>query len=336
MKKGHKAPHPYSFDIISIGEAGLDTFLMVDEASVLCSVDKTNCWICFTYADKIPVREHHYSMGHNACNNAVGMARLGLKAALHCVIGDDDTGEKIRKNLSDENVNCAYVTSQKHSMSTCSTILSYKTERTIFIYHPSRNHITTPSYAPSRWFYLTSLGKIFQPIHAHVLTQLKKNGTLLAFNPGDQQLRAGRQALDRVLRACTLLIVNKEEAGMLLQRTIKDADVPKALFDLHMLGPEKIIITDGSKGAYSYENKRAHHTKIAQAKVKERTGAGDAFSTGVLAALCYGKTLAQALEWGTINSASVIEHIGPQKGLLTKQKLLKRLHTSRCTAKPCR
>lgn len=336
MKQSIKKAHSYAYDIISIGEAGLDTFLMVDEASVLCSVDKTNCWICFTYADKIPVREHHYSMGHNACNNAVGMSRLGLKAALHCVIGGDDTGEKIKKNLSDENVDCTYVTAQKNSMSSCSTILSYKTERTIFIYHPMRNHISTPAYARSRWFYLTSLGKMFQPLHKHVLSQLKKNGTLLAFNPGDQQLRAGRKALDPILRACTVLIVNKEEAGMLLQRAIKDADVSKALFDLHLLGPEKIIITDGSRGAYSYENKRAHHIKIAPAKVKERTGAGDAFSTGVLAALCYGKTLAQALEWGTIDSASVIEHVGPQKGLLTKAQLLKRLRASRCAAKPCR
>lgn len=331
-----RAAHSYVYDIISIGEAGLDTFLMVDEASVLCSVDKANCWICFTYADKIPVHELHYSMGHNACNNAVGMSRLGLKAALHCVIGDDETGEKIKKNLRNEGVDCAYVAAQKHSMSTCSTVLSYKTERTIFIYHPTRNHITKPPYARSRWFYLTSLGKIFQPLHKHVLAQLKKNGTQLAFNPGDQQLRAGRKALDPVLRACTLLIVNKEEAGMLLARTIKNVEMTKALFDLHMFGPEKVIITDGSRGAYSFENKRANHTKIASSKVLERTGAGDAFSTGVLAALCYGKTLAQALEWGTINSASVIEHIGPQEGLLTKTQLLKRLRTSRCSAKPCR
>src|SRR3989338_4599721 len=201
----------YRYDIISIGEAGLDSFLVVDEASVLCSVDKSNCWICFTYADKIPVREFYESIGHNACNNAVGMSRLGLRAALHCVIGDDETGKKIKKNLDTEGVDCNYVFTKKNSMSTYSTILSYKTERTIFIYHPMRNHITAPPYAKSRWFYLTSLGTHFQPLHAHVLSQLKKNGTQLAFNPGDQQLRAGRKALDPILRACTLLIVNKEE-----------------------------------------------------------------------------------------------------------------------------
>lgn len=327
-KKSH-----YRYDIISIGEAGLDTFLMVDEASVLCNVDRANCWICFTYADKIPVNELHQSLGHNACNNAVGMARLGLKTALHCIIGDDDTGHKIKEQLAREKVALDYVFSKRGSMSTSSTVLSYKTERTIFVYHPSRNHITLPSYKPSRWIYLTSLGKHFPATHNHVLSQLKKNGTKLAFNPGDQQLRAGAQKIGDVLKACTLLIVNKEEAGMLLKRTVKEPDITKALFDLHTLGPEQVIITDGSHGAYSYGDKKSYHAKIAASKVIERTGAGDAFSTGVLAALLYNLPLAKALEWGTINSASVIEHIGPQRGLLTRLRLAKRLRASRCTAK---
>jgi sugar/nucleoside kinase (ribokinase family) len=39
----------------------------------------------------------------------------------------------------------------------------------------------------------------------------------------------------------------------------------------------------------------------------------------------YGKTLQEGLQWGSANSASVIEHIGPQEGLLTKSQLFKRL-----------
>jgi sugar/nucleoside kinase (ribokinase family) len=60
---------------------------------------------------------------------------------------------------------------------------------------------------------------------------------------------------------------------------------------------------------------------------KERTGAGDSFATGVTVALLNGKPLHEALRWGTANSRSVIDQIGPQKGLLTSagmRKMLKR------------
>ena len=49
----------------------------------------------------------------------------------------------------------------------------------------------------------------------------------------------------------------------------------------------------------------------------ERTGAGDAFGSGCLAALIKGKNIDEALLQGTVNSASVIGYIGAQKGLLT-------------------
>ena len=41
-------------------------------------------------------------------------------------------------------------------------------------------------------------------------------------------------------------------------------------------------------------------------QVKDTTGAGDAFCAGVAAAMTYGKTLAEAVEIGTLLAASVI------------------------------
>ena len=55
--------------------------------------------------------------------------------------------------------------------------------------------------------------------------------------------------------------------------------------------------------------------------VVERTGAGDAFGSGVLAALIHGKTLEEALLWGTSNSSSVIGYTGSQKGLLKLEEM---------------
>ncbi|MEK7099670.1 MAG: hypothetical protein AAB883_00825, partial [Patescibacteria group bacterium] len=50
----------------------------------------------------------------------------------------------------------------------------------------------------------------------------------------------------------------------------------------------------------------------------ERTGAGDAFASTVTVALALGKTLDEALLWGPINSMSVVQDVGAQKGLLSR------------------
>ena len=55
------------------------------------------------------------------------------------------------------------------------------------------------------------------------------------------------------------------------------------------------------------------------------TGAGDAYGTGVVAAFCYGKSLAEAMRWGAANGASVVEQIGPQAGLLTYDQMQEKL-----------
>jgi sugar/nucleoside kinase (ribokinase family) len=77
-------------------------------------------------------------------------------------------------------------------------------------------------------------------------------------------------------------------------------------------------------GAYAYETSSPDDVwfmPIYPHTPYERTGAGDAFFSTVVSALCMGKSLAEALTWGPINSQSVVQQVGAQKGLLTMEKL---------------
>lgn len=91
------------------------------------------------------------------------------------------------------------------------------------------------------------------------------------------------------------------------------------------MGPEMVVITDGPNGAYGFDGTTYQHIGIFPVPVVERTGAGDAFSTGCLAALIQKKSLRDAMRWGTFNSASVIQKVGPQAGLLKKNEMMKLL-----------
>ena len=60
------------------------------------------------------------------------------------------------------------------------------------------------------------------------------------------------------------------------------------------------------------------HEKSIASKVVERTGAGDAFGSGVLGALIHGKSIVDAMQWGNANSTSVVQYIGAREGLLER------------------
>ncbi len=317
-------------DIISIGDATLDHFVQLNTASLLCNINADNCWLCLNYSEKIPIEELISTIGGNACNNAVGSARLGLKAAFFSTIGDDDVGQKILKLIKQEKVSLKYLTVQKRSASNLSIALRFKTERTILVYHQPRRY-TLPVLSPSKWIYLTSLGKEFPPVHKQLLEQLKHNGASLAFNPGTHQLLAGTKALAPILKRCQVLLVNKQEAQLLLGDHTQDP-VPQLMEQLRLMGPEIVVITDGERGAYAYDGRQQYRVHPPASKVVERTGAGDSFSTAFLAALCHGKTIADGLVWGATNAASVIEHVGPQAGLLTTPALLARIKKGKCCA----
>jgi len=315
-----------SFDIISIGDTSLDVFLKVNSASLLCSLDKENCWFCVNYTEKIPVTDIHFCPGGNACNNAVGSSRLGLKTALYTFLGDDDSGRRILENIKKEKVSDEYIRIEKGNPTNYSTVLVYKTDRTILVYHDARPY-NLPHLAPSKWIYLTSLGKGFQKVHEKLITYLNKDGAQLAFNPGTHQLLAGRKSLEPILKLCKVLILNKEEAESVLGNHDGKMLMKDILRGLHHIGPELVVVTDGAKGAYGYDGHHSYRMPPMPAKIVERTGAGDAFSTGLLAALAYGRPLQEALMWGSANSASVNEHIGPQSGLLTIDQMESRCKT---------
>lgn len=316
----------YKYDIISIGDATLDTFLTLNEANVLCNVNREECWLCLNYADKIPVESLNRTIGGNAANNAVGSARLGLKTAIYSVLGGDDTGEKVKNALSDEGVDEKYLKMEKGKSTNFSVVLNFQQERTILVYHEKRKY-KLPKMDPARWIYYTSMGKGFESIQPDLVKYIKKNKCNVGFNPGTYQLKAGAKVLAPILKLTTVLIVNKEEAKTLTgTNNAKDREGLKDLMKkVWAMGPNIVVVTDGPNGSYSFDGKTYQYIGILPVPILQRTGAGDAFSTGCLAALIHGKSLAEAMRWGTVNSASVIQKLGPQAGLLSKSEMAKML-----------
>ncbi len=319
-------------DLLSVGDASIDVFVTPTESETLCRVDSKECLICFSYGDKIPVSNLEISIGGNAANNATGAKRLGINSAVVLTLGDDDIGNKIIEKLKGEGVDTTYVIQQPSTNSNYSTIVSYSGERTILSYKAPRSYEFPVQLPVTAWVYLTSMADSFRPFYNHLVGWLNKNTDIkLVFNPGSRQLRAGVDSLKDVLARSHIVYVNKKEAETLTGMK-ETQDMKELLKALSALGPKIPIITDSSNGSFAYDGAKFVKAGILPVDAYERTGAGDAFGSGCLSALIKGKTLEEALLWGTLNSASVIGYIGSQRGLLKESEMaewLERAKSSR-------
>lgn len=306
-------------NVLTIGDATLDTFLNIHEATVECDVQKKNCRLCFSYAEKIPIHESIQSAGGNAINVAIGLSKLGINTAVRSELGKDNNGNLVVEALKQANVTTTELLRSSQFQTRYSVILNFKGERTILGYHPPHQYHPLKLKGKYSWIYYSSLGPTFEIIQSSLIALLKKNPTIrLIFNPGSYQLKEKIEEVKKILFYVDILIVNREEAELLVG---KNKDTTVLLEKLLKAGPELVAITDGAHGACAATAEQFISVPAQPIKPISTTGAGDAFSSGFVAALIKQKNLKTALEWGIKNSSGVIRHFGAQTGLLGQKEL---------------
>ena len=162
VKLKSKSKIKAKYDIISIGDPTIDTFLLIHDIEIKKINGAQKAII--NWGDKLPVDEFYRTVAGNAANNAVGSSRLGLKTAFYTVLANDTGGREIIHKMKKEKVSTEYVVIDEKHPTNASTVISYKGERTILVYHEHRKY-KLPKLAASEWVYLTSLGVGFEKIY---------------------------------------------------------------------------------------------------------------------------------------------------------------------------
>ncbi len=305
-------------DFLAVGDITTDAFIRIKDAHVTCDIDRTRCELCVRFGDKIPYESVTVvpAVG-NAPNAAVAAARLGLSAALAADLGEDAVGAESIASLKRERVATDFVRTHEGVPSNYHYVLWYEEERTILVKHNSYPY-QFPNVGPVRWLYLSSLGESSLPYHGEITAYLAAHPeTKLAFQPGTFQMKMGADALRDIYARADAFFCNREEAQRILGTS--EENVPKLLAALAVLGPKVVFITDGPRGAYAFDGVSVWNTPMFPDPKPpvDRTGAGDAFASTVTAMLALGKSIPEALAYGPVNSMSVVQEIGAQKGLLT-------------------
>jgi len=314
------------YDVITVGDAIVDLLVSLPKDDPNISLDTQKEKALITIGAKIPVTDSSFSIGGNATHVAIGLSRLGLRAALAAELGTDEFAEKILKDLEKEKVVTDLLIQTKGALSTFTVSITLGQDRTTFVRHITRNHDFLFTNVSTNWVYLTSMGEKWEETYKKTLAFVKKSGAKLAFNPGSMQLKAGADSFKEITSSCDILFVNKEEAERILYGEVlppeKKEQVESLLFRLQRAGPKIAVITDGENGSYAIdEDGKVYSQKVFHETITEKTGAGDAFSTGFLAGMIAGKDIQTCLLWGTADAAGVVSKHGGQEGLLTSKQL---------------
>lgn len=311
-----------TLDLLTIGDSSIDLYMKIDEATKGVAGGTTEFpKICFFHGSKINASQSKTFAGGNACNVAAGASKLGLVAGIYTEIGDDENSQKLLIELKNKNVDTTFVIQGKDSPTDVHTILVYKQERTIITHH-EKHQYKLQEWQEPKWVYYTSVGRGFELFQKELVRYLKTHSkTGVAFNPGTIQMEEGLDNLKNFLEVTDILFINKEEA----KRLVGDGTMDRTHIKLQALGPKLTVITDGKNGSSAFEGKSFYEQDcIPSATLPvDKTGAGDAFASGFLSAIFYGKSIKEALLWGSLNAAGEITQIGVGTGLLSKKEIEK-------------
>ncbi|MBN1175277.1 carbohydrate kinase family protein [Candidatus Woesearchaeota archaeon] len=307
------------YDVITIGSATVDVFANTDSQLVkLLTKDGEEDFITYPSGSKILIKELNFLIGGGGTNTAASFSRLGLKTGFLGKLGTDQNGEEVIKVLKEYDVTFL---GKKEGQTGYSIILdSIEHDRTILTFKGCNNTLKTKdvnlSFLQTKWIYSSSMVEESFNTLKTIFEYAKGQGIKLAFNPSAYQAKLGYNALREVLELLDVLVLNLEEAQLLLNK--KDASAEELASALSTHDTDYVVITDGANGSTCYHNKIIYHiSPSSTVKLVETTGAGDAFASGFVAGLIQNRCVEESLKLGCVQSESVISKHGAKNKLLT-------------------
>lgn len=304
------------YDVITIGSATRDVFLISDDITIIKSAkSKTGSFECLPLGSKIEVDKLVLTSGGGATNAAATFAALGSSAAAVGRIGDDAPGRGLKDELKEYSIGTNLIKTVPGGQTGYSALITTpKGERTVLVYRGVSAEMSAKdipwSKLKTKWLYITSLGGNLALVK-RIVNEAHKKNIQVAYNPGMAEIKKGWSAFKPLLPKLSMLMMNSEEAAELTGKKQHD-EIMKEFTRYNMI----LVITDGAKGSYAQLGDELWFAKPTRVKPISRTGAGDAFGSAFVASLIKNDEVACALQVATLNAEAVIQSIGAKIGIL--------------------
>ena len=266
------------------------------------------------------------AVGGEAVNAACAAAKLGLRTALVCALGEDEAGSMVRHALERDGVDLSRI--RKGPATPVSTIFVREdgTRKSIindahrYQYHPERD---PTSFTDARVLHLGSLFRApfdDPEVILGVLQAAKAAGeTVIA----DTKLPRGRAMGLAEIRGCLPLIdyltPNEEEAAYLTGKSDPE-EMARALLDA---GVRCAVVKLGGKGCILKNARETLRLPAYEIHAVDATGAGDHFAAGLAAEMLQGKSGAEALFFASACAAICTTALGAGTALKNRAQVLR-------------
>jgi len=268
--------------------------------------------------------------GGKGSNQAIAAGKSGANVNFISKIGNDDYGKMAQKIYSETNVGTRnlFVTDEK-STGVAAILLDKDTgDNAISVVPGAAGALTIDDINKAEdeiknaAFFLTQLECPMDTV-IHALKIAKKNNVTTILNP------APAAKLDKdIFPLIDYFTPNETEASFYVNKDIKnEVDAKNSSKVLLDLGVKNVVITLGANGVF-FENKNENYfipSLDLKEKVKDTSGAGDAFNGAFASALCDGKKIEEALKFANVFAGISTTKIGTANSMPSRAEIDKLL-----------
>jgi len=267
-----------------------------------------------TPGETVTGNRYQVAFGGKGANQAVAAGRSGANIAFIACTGDDDTGERVRKQLASDNIDIAPVSVVEGESTGVALIFVNAEGENVIGIHAGANAALTAERVAAQHESIASADALLMQLETPVESVLAaakiahENHTTVVLNPAPARVLS-----DELLALVDIITPNETEAEKLTGiRVENDDDAARAAKALHQKGISTVIITLGSRGVWASVEGEGRRVPGFKVKAVDTIAAGDTFNGALVTALLEGEPLDTAIRFAHAAAAIAVTRPGAQ------------------------
>lgn len=267
--------------------------------------------------------QYQIAFGGKGANQAVAAGRSGADIAFIACTGDDDTGERVRQQLIDDNIDVAPVSVIAGESTGVALIFVNGEGENVIGIHAGANAALSVERVEAQRERIGQASALLMQLESPVESVLAaariahENDTIVALNPAP-----ARELSDELLALVDIITPNETEAEKLTGiRVNSDEDASNAAQVLHTKGIDTVIITLGSRGVWASVKGEGRRIPGFKVKAIDTIAAGDTFNGALMTALLENNALDEAIRFAHAAAAIAVTRKGAQPSVPWRKEI---------------
>ncbi|MGN2427800.1 MULTISPECIES: ribokinase [Klebsiella/Raoultella group] len=276
-----------------------------------------------TPGETVTGQHYQVAFGGKGANQAVAAGRSGADIAFIACTGDDDIGERVRRQLERDRIDVAPVRAVKEQSTGVALIFVNAEGENVIGIHAGANAALSVGQVAAEEARIAGAQALLMQLESpleSVLAAAKiahQHQTTVVLNPAP-----ARALSDELLSLIDIITPNETEAEKLTGiRVENDDDAAKAARALHEKGIGIVMITLGSRGVWVSREGQGRRIPGFKVQAIDTIAAGDTFNGAFVTALLEGTALDEAIRFAHAAAAIAVTRKGAQPSVPWREEI---------------